>query len=333
MRTLLIYCCLGAAVLTAQTPEPQAVATFTLHNSTPVGLNEIPVILRTVCSIPKVLVDTAAASVTVTDTAEHLALAAWLLQALDQPPGSGTTPPSPYLVAGTADYIRIFHLSHGTALTAMSEILTIIRTVGDVQLVFQYSALSDIVVRAHSDELAFIDYLVRYTDVDRADTNSAPEFSYRPPGRQPGQFLPEVTAGVFYLKNAGTPQTMAETLTALRTNVGIQKVFQATAPSAIALQSDPASFAAAKWLIGALDVQAPPLSVREFVWPSGIMLGKVIHVVYQAQGTSAQAMSAKLALARSAVRQAWLNTTVPAFVFTGTPEEVTAAERLVADPK
>ncbi len=65
--------------------------------------------------------------------------------------------------------VRVFYLSNITAPTEMNEILTVLRTVVDVQKVFQAAAQNALVVRADADTMAIVEKLISDLDKPRAE--------------------------------------------------------------------------------------------------------------------------------------------------------------------
>jgi hypothetical protein len=229
----IVLACIGASVAPAQNQSQ----TFDFTNKpTTQGLQEIATILRTVGSIQQLSVDPAAVTVTVTATSDELAMSGWIVHALDQPaPPATTAPPLRYLVAGKSDdVIRVFHLTHVSTASPqqIQEVLSTIRVVGDIQKVFNDTALEDLVVRGSANEIAFAEYLIGSLDVERGSVTTSQEFDLQAPYRN------WRVARVFYLKKMTTAQQMREILTVLRTVFGVQKVFTTTAQNAVVVRCD-----------------------------------------------------------------------------------------------
>ena len=62
--------------------------------------------------------------------------------------------------------VKVFYLSNVTAPQEMQEMLTVLRTVVDVQKVFNYTAQNALVVRAEADTMALVEKLI--ADLDKA---------------------------------------------------------------------------------------------------------------------------------------------------------------------
>jgi general secretion pathway protein D len=65
--------------------------------------------------------------------------------------------------------VRVFYLSNITSPQEMQEILTVLRTVVDVQKVFNYTAQNALVVRAEADTMAVVEKLIADLDKPRAE--------------------------------------------------------------------------------------------------------------------------------------------------------------------
>lgn len=203
--------------------------TFHLTNvATPRALQELATVLRTVGDIGNLSVEGAASTVSVSATPADIALAEWLIHEMDQP---GDAPPSVRQIRETAvhefsvpgtkdDMVRMFYLSHMDSTRSMQELLTVLRTVGQVQKVFNYTALTSLAVRGTSDKIAWVAWAIHELDgAPGTQTAGTHEF------RSPDKWVP--VSRIFYLNNH-TDRDMQQTLTALRTKIPIRYVFNFT---------------------------------------------------------------------------------------------------------
>src|SRR6185312_8592672 len=171
---------LFAACVAAQTATQTQ--TFDLANKPGThALEEATTILRVVGGLTHVSMDRDTSSVKSTGMPDELAMSGWIIRNLDQPSPS----PDPYLVAGKSDDgIRIFHLARAGASSpqAVQEVLTIVRTVGDIQKIFYYMDHSDLVVRGAANELGLAEFLIKAVDQTPAPQRTAmtisPEYHY-----------------------------------------------------------------------------------------------------------------------------------------------------------
>jgi uncharacterized MnhB-related membrane protein len=292
------------------------------------SLQEIATILRTVGDIRNLSINPAPASLTIQGTPDELAMSGWIVHQLDQPASPPPSTSAQFLVAGKSDdVIQVFHLAHiPTAPQAMQEILTVLRTVADIQKIFSYTPLTDLVVRGPAVQIALAQYLIGSFDVAPGSVTTSQEFPYVAP---PPNHGPEVVR-VFYLKNSPTPQAVQEILTILRVVAVIEKVFNYTPLTAMAVRGSASDLAAAEFLIQSLDMpsdaKAPAAGIHEFSIPTGGMIG-----VYSPVNIKVQNLSPTLTLVRQnlQIQKAFMKTAPPALIFRGTPDQITKAEQLI----
>lgn len=325
---LAVFVAFGATAASAQTQSQ----TFDFTNKpTTQGLQEIATILRTVGNIKQLSINSSAVSVTVTGTTDELAMSGWIIHALDQPaPPATTAPPQQYLVAGKSDdVIRVFHLTHASPASPqqIQEILTVLRTVADIQKVFSYTALEDLVVRGAANEIAFAQYLVNSLDVEKGSVATSQEFDLQAP------YQNQQVARVFYLKNANTPQATQEIMTVLRTVADVQKMFNYTAVNGLAVCGTASDIAAVQWLIQSIDIaQAPKADPSDYQMPgAGKQAPSVIHVFYPSNmNTPKQQQETLTALRTNLSIQKTFNLSKPSvLVVRGSADQVAKAEQLI----
>ncbi len=265
----------------------------------------------------------------------------WIVHQLDQPIPADQSVPQPaagsnqqYLVAGKSDdVIQVFHLTTVVPKTPqmIQEILTVLRTVVDIQKVYNYTALCDLVVRGPAAQMAFAQYLIGSLDVKPGSVTTSAEFQYQPSGEAPS------VARVFYLATPSTPQHIQEILTTLRTVVQIQKVFNYTAVNALAIRATPSDLAASAFIIQSLDIPAAPkigdaANIREFNMPAvGKDAASVIHVYYLANPTTPKQIQEMLGVVRTVlgIQRTFNHSTPPALTVRGSADQVAKADQLI----
>jgi type II secretory pathway component GspD/PulD (secretin) len=265
--------------------------------------------------------------VKVTGTPDELAMSGWIIRNLDQP----SPAPDPFLVAGKSDDgIRIFHVARAAATSpqAMQELLTVIRTVADIQKVFYYTDHADLVVRGPAADLGLAEFLIssldQTPDPQRTAMTMSPEYQYNS-GRGTD------TVRVFYLAHSAQPQQTQEILTTLRTVLQVQKIFNFTAMEALVLRATPETVTAAEWMIRSLDLPADGQNAtREFTASTLAPGGAMIHVLYPAN-LRGRALSQTLTSLRTDlnIHQAFLKTTPATLVVRGSADQVTKADQLI----
>ena len=314
--------------------------TFDFTNKpSPQGLQEIATILRTVANIQRLTVDSTAATVTVDGTPDEIATAGWIIHQLDRPASADPSLPSPgtnseqYVIPGKRDdVIQVFHLNHVAPKTpqAIQEILTVLRTVGDIQKIYNDTGLSDLVVHGTANELALTHFILDSLDVAPGTVTVAatPEFHYAVTG------LPNDIVRVFYLSHTATPQQMQEILTTLRTVISIQKVFNYTPLNALTIRARASDLAASEFIIHSLDLPADaknlPNGTVEFNIPANISGGNVIGVYYPANITDKK-LVASVTLLRDSLQMTYtfMKTSPATLIFRGTADQVAKAEQLI----
>jgi hypothetical protein len=256
-RILTIVLCLWPVSLSfGQTPaNPPMVHSFHFANPQSArGFQEIATMLRTVGNIQHLSLDANSSSLAVSGTASEINLADWLIHELDQPsprlPADGQTGDNSThqfaIPEAKDDVVQMFYLSHCDTPQSVQELLTVIRTVGNVQKTFNNTAVNSIAVRETADRLAMVAWIIH--ELDQASGSITPgvhEF------RSSDQWTPVMR--VFYLANNRTTKNLQETLTALRTKTFIRYAFNSSRLSAIIVGGTPAEIEQAAVLVDQMD--------------------------------------------------------------------------------
>lgn len=312
-----------AAIFFAAFANAQQTFDFT-NKPSPKGLQEVATVLRTVANIQNLSIDSAAATITVTATPDDLATAGWIIHQLDQAVPANS---AQYVMPGKSDDVmRVFHLNHISPDTPqqIQEILTVLRTVGDIQKVFNDTALSDLVIRGTANQLALADYIVKNLDIKPGTATVAvtPEFHYT------DRFTPNDVVRVFYLSHTTMPQQTQEILTNLRTVAEIMKVFNYTPLNALTIRGSASDLAASEFIIRALDLpaDAKPAPPLEFNIPGGNVIG-----VYYTSNFSGKKLIAATTLLRDNLQltKTFLKTEPQTLIYRGTADQITKAEQLI----
>jgi hypothetical protein len=204
--------------------------TFVFTNAPSVpGFQEIATVLRTVALIEPVTIDAGLSSVSIAGSSGEIALAEWMLHALDQPVMPDVTSKQirdsaihEYRVPGRKDdLVRMFYLSNMKTPQSVQELITVLRTVGSLRYVFQYTDAHALAVRGATDQIAFAAWMISELDQSPGTgTEGIHQFRSSDIG------FPVVRA--FYLVHR-TPKDIQETLTSLRGTAHIQRAFANTA--------------------------------------------------------------------------------------------------------
>ena len=208
---------------------------------TPQALQELVTILRTVADVQKLFTFTTNHAVVMRGPGWQVAFAAWITDQINQ---SGQQKPDPTpreFTVGGPDFRGLGHGARINFLTGMTsqrqtqELLTVLRTVGDIQKIFIYTASHALVLRAGDSDLQRAEWIIQRLDL--------------PAGQVPGGATFTASTGddvtrTFQLRNA-TPQSLQAVVTGLRSDLNIGKVFWTTAPAYIIVRGTTDQIAAA----------------------------------------------------------------------------------------
>lgn len=254
------------AVLFASVAFGQEVdRTFKLTNvTTAPGSQEIATLLRTVADIRNV--NAAVGTLTVKGTADQIATCEWLVPRLDV--AVNTNGEQQYAVAGNAnDLLLVYGLAHTATTTGIQEIITTVRTVADIQKLYNVSAPRIVAMRGNAAQVALFKFLL--VELDRAveprQNATVHEYQVSPGGAD--------SVVVYGLAHTATTIGIQEIITTLRTLADIQKIYNVSAPKILAMRGSASPMALAKFLLVELDQPAQPRqspSVHEYqVSPGG----------------------------------------------------------------
>jgi hypothetical protein len=276
----------------------------------PQARQETLTILRTVLDLQYLSLGSEAPTMTVHATEDQLTMVDWLLRELNNPPPAPRLRNVPveafpvpaseqYRLARTNDeVIRVFFLAHTETPRGIQEMLTILRTVGDVQRLFNYSEQEALVVRAPAAQMAMTAYLIDALDIAPGSSAASPEFQYKPPTGGSDMLR------VFYLAHATSLQGIQEIMTVLRLVGGISKVFNATAPFALAVRGTASDIATSEWLIQSLDIPVDahvnaPADIREYNIPGATQGDGFIRVFYPVHNSTSAGLQQAIAALRA----------------------------------
>ena len=208
---------------------------------TPQALQELVTILRTVADVQKIFVSTPNHAIALRAPAWQMAFAAWIIDQVNQPGQQKPDPTPREFTIGGPDFRGLGHGARVNFLTGMTsqreiqELLTVLRTVGDIAKIFNYSATHALVLRAGDSDLQRAEWMIQRLDL--------------PAGQSPGGATFTASTGddvtrTFHLRNA-TPQSLQTVVTGLRSDLNIRKVFSTTAPAYVVVRGTTDQIAAA----------------------------------------------------------------------------------------
>jgi hypothetical protein len=253
-----------ASLATGQPPaEPSREKVFSItHAETAQRLQEMATDLRAITGIstangmiePAITIDEARGTIAFRGTAGQIALAEWLVDALDKPGQNPNTrhyrllesePARPaWLPGGRDDVVRVFYPVHAGTAQEIQELAVVLRSIYGVFRLFTYSATRAIALRGTADQIAIAEWL--FSDLDKQSGNAGPHEFRVPRGG-------DDVVRVFYLAHAGTAQRLQEIATQVRSMAEIQRLFTYNAPRAIALRGTSEQIALADRLIAERD--------------------------------------------------------------------------------
>lgn len=321
MTTRIVVAILACSAISHAQPSSTTV-TGTYHFTTPQttkGLQEAATIVRTVASAPQVSVDASTAALTFSGPAEAVDFAAWLLPRIDKAAGDNAI--YEYGLP-SGDIGRIKFVPNVQTPQDVQELLTILRTVADVQKIFIFSSNHAIVLRAPGWQAAFSEWIIDQLNQPREPKpDSAPrEFTVGGPDyRGTGH-----GARLNFLANMTGQQQMQQVLTVLRTVDEVQKVFAYNSSHALIFRAGDTDLERAEWIIRNLDLPAGQSSGgAAFTAPAGDDVTRIFHVL----NANPQWLDAAVTGLRSDLKIKKVSyTTAPAnIVLRGTKDQMAAA--------
>jgi hypothetical protein len=245
--------------------------------------------------------------------------ATWILQQIDKAAGDNAlheyTLPS-------GDIGRVNFVPNVPKSQDRQELLTILRTVSDVQKVFTFSPNQAMVLRGPEWQVAFAEWIIDQINqptaqtadtTPRAFTVGGPDFRGMGHGAR-ANFLASMTA----------PRQMQELLTVLRTVGDIMKVFSYSSGHVLVLRAGDTDLLRAEWIIQQLDQLAgQPSDARTFTAPAG---DDVTRIFYPGKATPQWLQAAVTGIRSDLKIKHIFSTTVPAnIIVRGTADQIAAA--------
>jgi hypothetical protein len=301
--------------------------TFQLkNNSSASGLAEIATTLRTVFDVKQVSVDPVVATITLTGTSDQIAVAEWLMPKVDALPGAVTAPQKYFYGGNSNDVAYLVALRNAAQTTNLQEMLTTLRTVADIQKIYQSTIPRILIMRSDPGHIAMADFLTAQLDQPAVQRQSATIASFQPnlPGNQRDK-----NDGVLVYGLANNPSTgdLQMILTTLRTVLQIQKIYQYTSPRLLAIRADADRIQMAEWLISKLDMAAPGDGNAQMQYPGG--KDDVVKVFYLPPTANVDNLSVSIRTIAK-IQQMYRNANPPALVVRSTADQVAMAGKLIS---
>jgi hypothetical protein len=317
-----------ALVLLASSAFAQDLSrTFQLkNNSTSTGLQEIATTLRTVFDVKQVSIDPAVSTITVSGTSDQIAAAEWLVPKVDVATGAGVSPQKYFFAGNSNDVVDVVGLKNATAIPNLQEILTTLRTVADIQKIYQSSIPKMLIMRSDPGHIAMADFLAEQIDQPALPRKGPTIANFQPnlPGNQRDK---NDSVIVYGLANTPSTRDLQMILTTLRTVLQIQKIYQYTSAKMLAIRADADRIQMAEWLIPKLDTAAPGDDNAQMQYPGG--KDDVVKVFYLPPDANVNNLSVSVRTIAK-IQQMYPNDNPPALVVRSTADQVAMAAKLIA---
>jgi len=198
------------------------------HASGPPAVQEIITTVRSVGDIRRVFVYNALKAAIVRGTEQQISLAAWIVDQLNQPADVAAPGPPEYQWSG-GEVARVFELAHAETPQDLQEIVTLIRSIGDVQRMFICNQRHAVVLRAPEERVALAAWLVDELDKPAGPQDTTAVHEYR---QLSG---PDNLVRVFYLAEK-SPEERRQVIDQVRANAGVRRIFIYNALGALAVR-------------------------------------------------------------------------------------------------
>ena len=290
------------------------------HLTAPANMQEIVTTLRVVGKIPQVEANAATGTLTIRGNSLELALAEWLVPELDRAVASGAGA-AEYRVSGN-EAMLVYSLAHTMAPAGMQEIITTLRTVADIQLVYLVNAAKTIPLRGTPTQIALAKFMI--SELDR------PEQRREGPVVHRFLFTENPTTAVVYgLVHAPNMTSVQEILTTLRSVPQTQRVYNVTGPKMLCFRETAEMAPVVEWLISELDRASPNTGPNEMRMPGS--KDDVLRVFYPAHLSAGSDLQAMLKALRAAmIQRVYSNSVPPALIVRGTADQIHLAGQLIA---
>jgi hypothetical protein len=220
---------------------------------------EVATLVRTTADIRRVFTYNAPRAMVLRGNVDQVAVAAWLVNAIDQSANSGET--AEYRMPATSDprgetVVHLFHIAHARSIQDFQELATAVRTIADLRRVFTYNEPRLFVTRGTAEQNALAKWLVQQMDrpalgqPGATNDHTSAAFEYQSPDDSAN------IVRIFYL-HSPTVLDFQQAATEIRTTTGMRRIFTYNAPRALAVRGTVDQVAIADRIIKDLDTPAP----------------------------------------------------------------------------
>ena len=165
---------------------------FTSADS-PQTFEEIGAVIHSITDVGQAKVDPAEKSLSLRGTASQIALAEWLFTNLDR--STGNQARHEYRVLGNADdVVRLFYLTNPEVPEGVQEMVTAVRSIGEIWPMFTYNDLRAVAVRGTAEQMRLAEFLFAEMDKpavaggssEKVQSTASPEFRMSEPQENVG---------------------------------------------------------------------------------------------------------------------------------------------------
>ena len=208
--------------------------------ATPQQFQELATATRSIVQIRRVFIYFTPRALVFRGTGGLIAMAAWVVQNLDQQPVSTALE---YRNPGSADdVVRILYLPHTATVQDFQEVAIGVRSIGDIRSLFAYNAPRALALRGTSGQIAMAAWLSGALDQPQRDASANNE--YQMPGESEG------VVRVFFLPQSLTLQGLQQAAISVRTKTGIRRMFTYNSARAVMVRGTADQIAMAERLFG-----------------------------------------------------------------------------------
>jgi len=185
-------------------------------------------------------------------TNQQVSLAAWLVDQLNQPANVAAPAPHEYKLPGD-DVARVFELTYPQTRQQLQEIVTLIRSIGDIQRLFLCNERRAVALRGTVEQVALAAWLV--SELDKPVDSQARTQDYSQPHEYRLPNSPDNLVRVFYLDSSQSAQDRQKLATQVRVTSGIMRLFVYNALGALAARGTDTQVATAEKVIEEMKAQ------------------------------------------------------------------------------
>lgn len=305
-------------------PTTADVASGSYHFTTPQtqqSMQEAATVVKVVGMAAQASSDVSTATLTFSGSDEGVTFAEWVLPQIDKTTGDGAL--HEYRLP-SGDTARVVFFSNAREPRDMQELLTILRTVADVQKIFAIDSNRALVIRAPEWQILFSQWIIDQLNLPMGQKPDATPHEFTVGGPDWRGINNGHGARLNFLANMTSPQQTQELITVLRTVGEIQKVFTYTGSHALVLRDGDTELQRAEWLIQQLDLPAGhPAGTGTFTAPAADDVTRIFSV----PNANPQWMQGALRTVRTElnIKKAFSTTSPANIVVRGTADQVAAA--------